>query len=303
MHELYKEKLDKIKIPSAESKQGRILVVDDDKLVLDSITEGLSLSGYQYEAAMSGTVALELLTKYLFDIMIIDIVLPDMKGFELTAEVKKIKPDLPIIVMTGFIEEFSYDDAIDVGASDFIKKPFSLKELVARIEHAKRHERLYNISLHDELTGLYNRRGFFTLAEHLLKTAKRQQKGLFMLYCDLDDLKGINDGLGHQKGDWALIDTANILKETFRGSDIIARIGGDEFVVVPIEPKGESLEIVVKRLQQAIEMDNIRSKREYKLSISTGTAYFDPWAPITIDDLLSQADKSMYEQKRSKQDA
>lgn len=113
-----------------------------------------------------------------------------------------------------------------------------MKELIARIEHARMHERLHTISLHDDLTGLYNRRGFFTLAEHLLKLAKRQQEGLFMLYADLDDLKKINDTLGHQKGDWALIDTANLLKETFRESDIIARIGGDEFVVMPIETTG-----------------------------------------------------------------
>ena len=232
--------------------------------------------------------------------MIIDIVLPDMSGFELTTKAKKIKPDMAIIIMTGYIDEFSYEDAIESGASDFIKKPFSVKELIARIEHAKTHERLHDISLHDELTGLYNRRGFFTLAEHLLKMAKRQQSGLFMLYCDLDGLKRINDTLGHQKGDWALIDTANILKETFRGSDITARIGGDEFVVMPIETTGDNLEIVINRLQKAVEMDNTKSKREYNLSISTGTAYFDPLSPCTIDELLSQADRLMYEQKRTK---
>jgi PleD family two-component response regulator len=81
---------------------------------------------------------------------------------------------MAIIIMTGYIDKFSYEDAMEAGASDFIKKPFSLAELIARIGHAKMHERLHDISLHDELTGLYNRRGFFTLAEHLLKTAKRQ---------------------------------------------------------------------------------------------------------------------------------
>jgi diguanylate cyclase (GGDEF)-like protein len=121
-----------------------------------------------------------------------------------------------------------------------------------------------------------------------------------MFYCDLDGLKGINDALGHQKGDRALIDTANILKETFRGSDIIARIGGDEFVVMPIETTGDNLEIVINRLQKAVEMDNTKSKREYKLSISIGTAYFDPLSPCTIDELLSKADRLMYEQKRTK---
>ena len=292
--------MDELATSTAKSKQERILVVDDDISLLDTINNGLSLSGYQCKAAMSASIALELLSKDLFDTMIIDIVLPDMSGFELATKAKKIKPDMAIIIMTGYIDEFSYEDAIESGASDFIKKPFSVKELIARIEHAKMHERLHDISLHDELTGLYNRRGFFTLAEHLLKTAKRQQAGLFMLYCDLDGLKGINDALGHQKGDWALIDTANILKETFRDSDIIARIGGDEFVVMPIKTTGDNLEIVINRLQKAVEMDNTKSKREYKLSISTGTAYFDPLSPCTIDELLSQADKLMYEQKRTK---
>jgi|WetSurMetagenome_2_1015567.scaffolds.fasta_scaffold45804_2 two-component system, cell cycle response regulator len=285
---------------TAKSKQKSLLIVDDDILLLDTINSGLSLRGYQCKTAMSASIALELLSKNLFDVMIIDIVLPDMSGFELTTKAKKIKPDMAIIIMTGYIDEFSYEDAIESGASDFIKKPFSLNELIARIEHARMHERLHDISLHDELTGLYNRRGFFTLAEHLLKTAKRQQAGLFMLYCDLDGLKGINDVLGHQKGDWTLIDTANILKETFRGSDIIARIGGDEFVVMPIEATGDNLEIVIDRLQKAVEMDNTKSKREYKLSISMGTAYFDHLSPCTIDELLSKADRGMYEQKRTK---
>jgi len=295
--------MDELATRHEKSKQECILLVDDDISLLDTLSNGLSLSGYQCKAAMSASVALELLNKELFDIMIIDIVLPDMSGFELTTKAKKIKPDMAIIIMTGYIDEFSYEDAIESGASDFIKKPFSVKELIARIEHAKMHERLHDISLHDELTGLYNRRGFFTLAEHLIKTAKRQQAGLLMLYSDLDGLKGINDVLGHQKGDWALIDTANILKETFRGSDIIARIGGDEFVVIPIETTGDNLEIVINRLQKAVEIDNAKSKREYKLSISTGTAYFDPLSPCTIDELLSQADRGMYEQKRSKQTA
>jgi len=292
--------MDELATSTAKSKQERILVVDDNISLLDTINNGLSLSGYQCKAAMSASIALELLSNDLFDMMIIDIVLPDMSGFELTTKAKKIKPDMAIIIMTGYIDEFSYEDAIESGASDFIKKPFSVKELIARIEHAKMHERLHDISLHDELTGLYNRRGFFTLAEHLLKTAKRQQAGLFMLYCDLDGLKVINDALGHQKGDWALIDTANILKETFRDSDIIARIGGDEFVVMPIKTTGDNLEIVINRLQKAVEMDNTKSKREYKLSISIGTAYFDPLSPCTIDELLSKADRLMYEQKRTK---
>jgi diguanylate cyclase (GGDEF)-like protein len=286
-----------------EPKQGCILVVDDDMRILDTLEKGLSLSGYQCKVAMGPAQALELFSKNAFDVIVTDILLPEMSGFELTTKAKKIRPETTVIIMTGLIDDFSYDDAMEAGASDFIKKPFSLKELIARIEHAKKHERLYDISLHDELTGLYNRRGFFTLSEHLLKTAKRQQKGLFMLYGDLDGLKGINDTFGHQKGDWALIDIANILKETFRGSDIIARLGGDEFAVIPIETAEDNSRVVLNRLEAAIENDNAKNKRAYELSFSIGTAYFDPWSPCTVDELLSQADKSMYEQKRSRQNS
>ena len=295
--------MDELVTANKQAQRGCILVVDDDMLILDTLEKGLSLSGYRCKVAMNPTQALELLSKNVFDVMVADILLPEMSGFELTTKVKKIRPDTTIIIMTGLIDEFSYDDAMDAGASDFIKKPFSLKELIARIEHAKKHERLYDISLHDELTGLYNRRGFFTLSEHLFKTAKRQQKGLFMLYGDLDGLKGINDVLGHQKGDWALIDIAHLLKETFRDSDIIARLGGDEFAVIPIEAEEGNTRTVLNRLERAIESYNAKNKRDYEISFSVGTAYFDPSSPCTVDELLSQADKSMYEQKRSRQNS
>ena len=295
--------MDKLAMPDTITGQGRILLVDDDVFLLDTLRNGLSLKGYQCETAMNAMTALELISKNTFHGMVTDIILPDMMGFELTEKVKKLEPDMVVIIMTGFIDEFSYKDAMEAGASDFIKKPFSLKELIARIEHATMHEKLHTISLRDDLTGLYNRRGFFTLAEHLLKMAKRQQEGLFMLYADLDDLKGINDTLGHQKGDWALIDTANILKENFRNSDIIARIGGDEFVVLPIGTTGDNVQIIISRLRKAVEMDNATSKRDYELSISAGAVYFDPRSPCTIDELLYRADKSMYKQKRNKQNA
>jgi len=291
------------KLADTITGQGRILLVDDDVFLLDTLRNGLSLRGYQCETAVNAMTALELISKKTFHGMVTDIILPDMMGFELTEKVKKLEPDMVVIIMTGFIDEFSYKDAMEAGASDFIKKPFSLKELIARIEHATMHEKLHTISLRDDLTGLYNRRGFFTLAEHLLKMAKRQQEGLFMLYADLDDLKGINDTLGHQKGDWALIDTANILKENFRNSDIIARIGGDEFVVLPIGTTGDNVQIIISRLHKAVEMDNATSKRDYELSISAGAVYFDPRSPCTIDELLYRADKSMYKQKRNRQNA
>jgi diguanylate cyclase (GGDEF)-like protein len=161
-------------------------------------------------------------------------------------------------------------------------------------------ERLRVFSFSDELTGLYNRRGFFALVEQQLKLSKRMKQGIFMLYADLDGLKAINDTWGHQEGDRALIDIANILKATFRESDIIGRIGGDEYVALPIGTAGDNVKIITDRLQKVLEIHNAESALSYKLSISFGVAHYDPENPCSIDELLLQGDKLMYEQKRLK---
>lgn len=159
-------------------------------------------------------------------------------------------------------------------------------------------EKLRALSLTDELTGLYNRRGFFTLVEQLLKLAKRQKTGTFMLYADVDKLKDINDTFGHQEGDLALIEIANILKKNFRESDIIARIGGDEFVAIPVGTAVDTIEIITARLQKSFEIYNEERNCSYKLALSVGTAYYDPEHPCSIDELLIQGDKLMYARKR-----
>ncbi len=162
-------------------------------------------------------------------------------------------------------------------------------------------EKLKTLSLTDELTSTYNRRGFYALVEQQLKLSKQLKRGMFMLYADLDNLKEINDVFGHQEGDFLLIDAANILKNTYRDSDIIARIGGDEFVVMPVGFTEDTIETIISRLQKAIEIHNSKSNSRYKISISVGIAYYDPEYPCSIDDLLLQGDKSMYAQKRQKQ--
>jgi diguanylate cyclase (GGDEF)-like protein/PAS domain S-box-containing protein len=161
-------------------------------------------------------------------------------------------------------------------------------------------EKLRTLSITDELTGLYNRRGFFTMADHILKVAKRQQKGLYMLYGDLDKLKSINDTWGHREGDQSLIDTAAILKATYRESDVIARIGGDEFAVIPVGTAGDNIENIVGRLQKNIENHNAARNRSYTLSMSSGISCFNPEEPCSLDELLAQGDKIMYRQKMLK---
>ncbi|RJQ42512.1 MAG: GGDEF domain-containing protein [Nitrospiraceae bacterium] len=175
------------------------------------------------------------------------------------------------------------------------------KRLEKEVEERKKIElRLRSLSITDELTGLYNRRGFFTLAEDHLKMARRLNKGLSLLYADFDNLKLINDTLGHDTGDTALYETAGILKACFRESDIVARISGDEFVVLSLETSQISSDISCQRLQSAIEKHNMEKKRNYALSLSFGIAYAEVNATRSIAELLSRADKLMFEIKKQK---
>jgi diguanylate cyclase (GGDEF)-like protein/PAS domain S-box-containing protein len=166
------------------------------------------------------------------------------------------------------------------------------------ITDRRRAEEAQARSLVDDLSGLYNRRGFFTLAEHQFKLNKRSHKGMVLFFADLDDLKGINDTLGHLEGDQALVDTANILRKTFRETDIIARMGGDEFVV--LITAAADARIVLRRLRQNLERFNTKGGRPYQIALSIGMAHYNPLFPSTIEDLVRQADSSMYENKRGK---
>ncbi len=162
-------------------------------------------------------------------------------------------------------------------------------------------EKLRTLSLADELTGLYNRRGFFTMAEPLLRLAFRKQNYVFLLYCDLDKLKEINDELGHHEGDRAIRDAAIVLKETFRETDIIARIGGDEFVVTSLAGKKEDADSAAARFKEHVRYYDELNGRPYKLSISVGMSWSNPENATSMDDLLKQAEKLMYEEKVLKQ--
>ena len=175
------------------------------------------------------------------------------------------------------------------------------RDLLVTIDRRKKaEEALKTLSHKDDLTGLYNRRGFFILAEQGLKAAQRMGKEMLLIFGDLDNLKGINDTFGHKEGDQALVDTSQILRETFRESDIIARIGGDEFVVLAMNSLETSAEKLINRFQQVSKDHHFQTKRPHKISMSLGIACFDPKNPCSTDALLAQADKFMYENKQKK---
>jgi diguanylate cyclase (GGDEF)-like protein/PAS domain S-box-containing protein len=166
-------------------------------------------------------------------------------------------------------------------------------------ENKRLDEELRALSLTDDLTGLYNRRGFVTLAQQEMKIANRLSQGMMLFFIDFDNLKAINDDFGHLMGDQALIHTAQILRETFRESDIIARYGGDEFVTLALEISEHSDLIVAKRLGENLANFNAAARTPYRLSVSIGIACYDPHKPCTLEELLVKADRFMYENKRN----
>ena len=169
------------------------------------------------------------------------------------------------------------------------------------ITERKRAEALIlELTLTDELTGLHNRRGFFTLAELQLSLDRRLQRGLLLLYTDLDNMKNINDSLGHAEGDRALQDAAGVLRSTFRDSDILARMGGDEFVVLALRNTPQAPETTIARLQEDLDRFNQRSGRPYALSMSVGAVLLGPDSTQSLEELLSKADAEMYRVKQQR---
>jgi diguanylate cyclase (GGDEF)-like protein len=173
------------------------------------------------------------------------------------------------------------------------------RKMIARL--AESEAKLEEMAVTDELTGLKNRRGFFMLAEQQLKAANREKTKLWFIFIDVDGMKSVNDQYGHSEGDKALAAAANILRNTFRESDVIARIGGDEFVVM-ITGADESKDcVIMDRLQKNLDLHNAAAKDHYRLSLSAGIVYSDPGEKsCSIEALLKKADALMYEIKRGK---
>jgi diguanylate cyclase (GGDEF)-like protein len=161
-------------------------------------------------------------------------------------------------------------------------------------------EEIRNLSMTDELTGLYNRRGFTLLAVQEVKLAHRKKRSMLLFFGDVNNLKTINDTHGHAQGDLALQEVSAVLKETFREADIVARIGGDEFVVLAVDASMESADVLTNRIRTILERRQQQSDWPYQLSFSLGIAHYDPEAPCTVSEMIAQADGRMYQQKQEK---
>lgn len=152
------------------------------------------------------------------------------------------------------------------------------------------------LALTDDLTCLYNRRGFFAAAAQQLKRARRNNQSMLLFYGDVDNLKQINDCYGHREGDLALVRTADALEEAFRDSDVLARLGGDEFAVLALEASSQNEGVILRRLEKSLKKSNTIESR-YQLSLSVGLARFDPQHAVSLGELMEHADQDMYQQK------
>jgi len=231
-----------------------VISVDDDEEMIGLLHEVVSQLGHVSVTAVDGVDALEKLGESEFDIIITDISMPRMNGIELTKRVKTDFEDIDVVVVTGHQEEYKYTDVIEIGASDFISKPFNINELEAKINRIIRERELRaelkRLSIRDGLTSLYNRRYFDENLKREAIRAFRQRYGLFLLLVDVDNFKEYNDQFGHQKGDGLLKELARLMMFYSRDNvDSVYRYGGDEFAVIIPHAKHEQAILVAQRLR------------------------------------------------------
>jgi len=283
----------------------KILLVEDDEddyVLTRELLEEVPEQRYELRWVTTLPEAIRALGEAEFDAVLLDFRLGEQSGLELLTQLGAC-PHPPVIMLTGQSER-SFDlQAMQAGAADFLVKSQIDSRLLERaIRYACERERLLRqiqaMSLGDELTGLYNRRGFFTLADQQLRLVRRHAGEMVLFYVDLDGMKPINDLLGHRAGDAALVEAAEVLRTCFRTTDIVARIGGDEFVALALGV-GESGEAVIrKRLQGELDARNAQPGRAFRLELSIGTACLGVDAEGGIDALLARADAAMYEEKQ-----
>jgi diguanylate cyclase (GGDEF)-like protein len=167
------------------------------------------------------------------------------------------------------------------------------------VSEQKRHQdELHALSISDELTGLHNRRGFLVLAEQHARVSHRRSAPFAIVFVDLNGLKAVNDSLGHEAGDQMIRDAAAVLLNGFRESDILARLGGDEFVALLADADPANPAAIAERIDTALAKHNMISATLPPLSLSVGISFFDPQRPASIAELMTDADRLMYENKR-----
>ncbi len=287
----------------------RVLLIEGDADQASSVQAMLEEAGgggFELESTYSLEEGLARLESGGIDLVFLELTLADSVGINTFQAINSRYPELPVVILTGIRNGAMAMRAVQQGARYHLTKGSLTGELLVQtaryaVEYSHLLDELRELTLTDDLTGLYNRRGFSNLAHQQLRVAARNGSRMLLIYIDLDGLKEINDRLGHAEGDIALIETASILKSTFRGSDIIARVGGDEFVVLLLESTDKESAILRERLVENLRERNQRVGNSFRLAFSSGCAECGPEDIFcTLDEMIQRADALMYEEKRAK---
>ncbi|HVW20435.1 MAG TPA: diguanylate cyclase [Opitutaceae bacterium] len=288
-----------------------ILLVEDVPL-LARITEQMlqksPANRYHCIVRRSLADALVALRGVEFDLVLLDLNLPDSLELETLARVLEAAPDVPIVVLTATQgREIGYQ-AIKLGAQDFlVKGDFNYlvldRAIVFGIERHRLRRTVQQLAVVDELTGLYNRRGLHTLYPDLAEKVRQSEARGYFCYFDLDRFKQINDTLGHQKGDEALVEFAENLRKVFRKDAVLCRLGGDEFVALGIESEPGQARQAVDGLRVVLTVRNRRGSAPYPLEASAGLAHFERASVRPLEEISAEADAALYRDKQERRAA
>jgi diguanylate cyclase (GGDEF)-like protein len=279
-----------------------VLLVEDDEddyvLTLDLLAEGFG-SRFTVEWASTRTAGLDRLTEKCFDVALLDYNLGSETGIDLLREARSRGCRTPVIMLTGQDDRATDLNAMHAGAADYLVKGRVTADMLERaIRYARERHRLLEeisaLSLEDELTGLHNRRAFMTMADQRLQLLERSGSLCLLIFADVDGLKAANDTIGHEAGDRLLVDAARALQAAFRRTDLVARMGGDEFVVLADGATEHDAEQVLAKLQHQIDLRNATAEPGApRLSISAGALCFGAGPAVRLQDLIAEADAKM----------
>lgn len=284
-----------------------VLVVDDEKLNLKALTSIL-MSEYTIFTAKDGIDALHLAKEYQPDLILLDIIMPKMNGYEVLSELKRCDEtrDIPVIFITGLNNAIDEEIGLAMEAADYIAKPFSATIVKLRVRNQiqirNQLRMIERLSMTDQLTGLPNRRAFDNRLDHEWNHAIRVQKPLSILMLDIDRFKEYNDTYGHQQGDMALQKISKILGQVLkRSEDLAARWGGEEFVVLLNNTDSSGGMTVAESIRERIEVSKIpcADGRTTSLTASIGIHTQIPSNIDTSDAFVNCADEALYSAKRS----
>lgn len=290
----------------------RILVVDDNPDNVEIIATRLRYRGYEVDSASDGHEALAKIRAAPPDLLLLDVMLPGVDGYEIAKTVKNddTLPYIPIILVTARAETEDKVAGLDAGAEDYLTKPVNFPELEARVRSMLRIKRLQDeleeknrelerLSISDGLTGLFNHRHIHGLLQEEYERAERTRAELTVAMFDLDRFKQVNDTYGHPTGDVILYETAEILRQTVREIDMVGRYGGEEFVAILPGADEADADRFAERVRQAVANHVFRDEaNEVRMTLSGGVASFPGGGADHPDLLIKQADEALYAAKQ-----